>query len=310
MVDRDPLVRLSAVTEHGALTVAGRGVTAGIRGLATFAKSKPIGALSAALVVALVLMAVLAPLIAPFDPNATRTGPSFDAPSWNNLFGTDRFGRDVLSRIIWGGRSSLTVGVTSVLLGTVIGAGFGVVSGYFGGRTDILIQRVVDALMAFPTLVLALAVVAVLGSSTLILIITIAIVVSPLASRVARGSALSVKQEVYVEAARALGATAPRILGRHILPNLMAPLIVILSVQIGFAILIAASLAFLGLGGSPTDVAWGSMLSVEGRQDMQVAPWLGIFPGLFLSFTILSFNMLGDAIRDVLDPRLRGGTAK
>ncbi len=310
MVDRDPLVRLSAVTEHGALTVAGRGVTTGIRGLATFAKSKPIGALSAALVVALVLMAVLAPLIAPFDPNATRTGPSFDAPSWNNLFGTDRFGRDVLSRIIWGGRSSLTVGVTSVLLGTVIGAGFGVVSGYFGGRTDILIQRVVDALMAFPTLVLALAVVAVLGSSTLILIITIAIVVSPLASRVARGSALSVKQEVYVEAARALGATAPRILGRHILPNLMAPLIVILSVQIGFAILIAASLAFLGLGGSPTDVAWGSMLSVEGRQDMQVAPWLGIFPGLFLSFTILSFNMLGDAIRDVLDPRLRGGTAK
>ena len=310
MLDRGPLGRLGGATEHGALTVAWRPVVTGLRSVATFARSKPIGAFSAALIIALVLMSVLAPVISPYSPNKPLVGPIFDAPSWSNLFGTDGQGRDVLSRIIWGGRSSLMVGVTSVLFGTIIGAAIGVASGYFGGRTDLLVQRGVDALMAFPTLVLALAVVAVLGSSQPILILTIAIVVMPLASRVARGSTLSVKEEVYIDSARALGASASRILWRHILPNLMAPIIVILSVQIGFAILIAASLAFLGLGPPPPAVAWGSMLSLEGRENMEIAPWLGIFPGLFLSLTILSFNMLGDAIRDVLDPRLRGSRAR
>ena len=272
----------------------------------TFAKTQPLGAVAALLIVALVLSAALAPVLAPYDPNATRVGPVLHAPSWHFLFGTDNHGRDVLSRVLYGGRTSLLVGVTSVLVGTLAGVFLGLVSGYLGGWVDLVLQRGVDALMAFPALVLGLAVVSLLGTSVLNLILTIAIVIAPLATRVVRSVTLSIKQEVYVEAARATGATNARIVLRHIFPNVAAPVLIIVSVQIGLAILVASSLAFLGLGPPPPSTDWGSMLSREARRAMETAPWLGIFPGLFLSLTILGFNLFGDSLRDILDPRMRG----
>ena len=271
-----------------------------------FAKREPIGATAGVLIILLLLSAILAPVISEFDPTKTRVGRPFTGPGWDHWFGTDQVGRDVFSRVVHGGRVSLTVGIVSVLIGTTAGTIIGMLSGYFGGIIDIVLQRIIDAIMSIPTMVLALALISIFEPGTDKLILTIAVVMTPSSARIVRGAVLAVKPNMYVEAAKALGAGSRRILIRHILPNIVAPVLVIASVQIGNAILLEASLSFLGLGPPPPNPSWGYMISQEGRDVLTTAPWIGVFPGVFLSLTVFGFNMLGDTIRDVLDPKLRG----
>jgi ABC-type dipeptide/oligopeptide/nickel transport system permease subunit len=226
-------------------------------------------------------------------------------PSSKFFFGTDPLGRDVFSRIIYGSRVSLIVGFASVALGTLFGTLIGLVSGFWEGKVDQILQRAVDTCMAVPGIVLALAVVSVLGQSLTNIILVIALVIAPGASRVVRGAVLSIKQNTYIDAAYAAGASSWRLLLRHILPNVFAPILIIASVWLGNAIVIEAALSFLGLGTPPPTPTWGGMLSGEGRRNLEIAPYLAIFPGLAISVVVLAFNMLGDALRDLLDPRLR-----
>ena len=275
----------------------------------TLAKRKPLGALSAFILVTLIAVAILAPVLAPYDPyqfNLNERGLPIRLryPDRQFLCGTDAHGRDVFSRIIYGARVSLLVGFCSVLLGTCAGTLIGLVSGYWEGKTDQGLQRGVDTLMAFPGIVLALAVLSVLGQSLLNIILVIALVIAPGSSRIVRGAVLSLKQNAYVDAARAAGATSWRIILRHILPNVFAPVLIIASVWLGNAIVIEAALSFLGLGTPPPTPTWGGMLGGEGRRSLETAPYLAIFPGLAISIVVLAFNMLGDALRDIFDPRL------
>jgi peptide/nickel transport system permease protein len=278
-----------------------------------FARANPLGTAGAVIVVVLILSAVFAPVIATTDPNRVFIGSQVKPPGAVSrdgkvtfLWGTDDFGRDVFSRVVYGARVSLLVGFMSVGLGTLGGSIIGLISGFWGRWVDLFIQRVMDAIMCFPGLILALAIVSVLGPSTRNSFLAIVIVIIPGASRIVRGATMSVKQNVYVEAARAVGASEWRILGRHILPNVVAPIIVIASVTLGGAILTEASLSFLGLGTQPPTASWGQMLSGPGRRFLENHPNLAIFPGLALSLTVFAFNFLGDALRDVFDPRLRG----
>ncbi len=271
---------------------------------------KPLGAISAVILCGLIATAALAPLIAPYDPyrfNLNERGLPIrlHPPDAKFLFGTDTHGRDMLSRIIYGARVSLIVGFLSVAIGTLAGTLIGLVSGYWEGSIDQALQRLVDTLMAFPGIVLALAVLSVLGQSLLNIILVIGLVIAPGASRVVRGTVLSVKHNTYVDAARAAGASSWRIILWHILPNVFAPILIIASVWLGNAIVIEAALSFLGLGTPPPTPTWGGMLSGEGRRSLETAPYLAIFPGLAISIVVLAFNMFGDAVRDLLDPRLR-----
>ena len=280
------------------------------QGLALLVRRKPLGAASALILCALVVVAICAPLIAPYNPykfNLNERGLPIrmQPPSATFLFGTDPLGRDVLSRIVYGSRVSLIVGFASVTLGTLFGTLIGLASGYWEGRIDQTLQRAVDTTMAIPGIVLALAVVSVLGQSLTNIILVISLVIAPGASRVVRGTVFSVKQNAYIDAAYAAGASPWRIVGRHILPNVLAPILVIASVWLGNAIVIEAALSFLGLGTPPPTPTWGGMLSGEGRRNLETAPFLAIFPGLAISIVVLAFNMLGDALRDLLDPRLR-----
>lgn len=271
------------------------------------AQRQPLATVSLAVLVLLVLMAVLAPLVSPHDPYAIFPGQELQGPSAQFLFGTDETGRDVLSRIIYGARISLEVGFLSVGIGVSLGTFVGIVSGYFEGTLDLILQRIVDAFMAFPALILILALISIFGQTLLIVFIAIGIAIAPGTSRIVRSAVLSTKQNQYVEAARTVGAGSPRILFFHILPNVAAPIIVLASIWLGNAILIEASLSFLGLAGPPTTPDWGAMLSRTGRQFLEQAPWLAIAPGVAISLTVLAFNLFGDGLRDVLDPRLRGG---
>jgi len=273
-------------------------------------RRKPLGAISAVILCGLIATAALAPLIAPYDPyrfNLNERGLPIrlHPPDATFLFGTDTHGRDVLSRIIYGARVSLIVGFLSVVIGTLAGTLVGLVSGYWEGSIDQVLQRCVDTLMAFPGIVLALAVLSVFGQSLLNIILVIGLVIAPGTSRVVRGTVLSVKHNAYVDAARAAGASSWRIMLWHILPNVFAPILVIASVWLGNAIVIEAALSFLGLGTPPPTPSWGGMLSGEGRRSLETAPYLAIFPGLAISIVVLAFNMFGDAVRDLLDPRLR-----
>jgi peptide/nickel transport system permease protein len=252
------------------------------------------------------LTAVFAPLIAPYDPTETHPRDKLLKPSAEYWMGTDDLGRDVFSRIVYGARTSLFAGVTATIFGTLLGSLIGMVSGYAGGGTDTIIQRVMDSLQVLPAIVLLLVVVVALGPSMWNIVWALSIFTLPGAARIVRSATLSVKSESYVEAARLVGARPARILVYHILPNVTAPIIVIASVTIGAAILAEASLSFLGLGVPPPSPSWGGMLASSGRRYFESAPWLAWFPGLAITLTVLAFNLLGDTLRDVLDPRLRG----
>jgi peptide/nickel transport system permease protein len=254
------------------------------------------------------LTAVCADLIAPYDVYEINQQLQFTPPSLAHWLGTDEFGRDVLSRIIYGARIALFIGLVSSFLGATGGAVIGVFSAYLGGKTDLWIQRLMDILLAFPLLVLALAIVTVLGRSIPNLIVAIAIPVIPRTARIVRSSALTAKENVYVEAARAVGSSHLRVMWRHIVPNVMAPFLIVLTAQLGSAILTEASLSFLGLGTAEPTPSWGLMLSGGAPMYAEKAPWLAIFPGLAISLAVFGFNLFGDSLRDALDPKLRHRT--
>jgi ABC-type dipeptide/oligopeptide/nickel transport system permease subunit len=265
----------------------------------------PIGAVFGGIILLIVVLAITAPWITPYDP-VTTSLETFEPPTLDHPFGTDDIGRDQLTRVIYGSRISLYVGLISVGVGITSGATLGLVSGFVGGKFDLILQRFVDGMQSIPGLVLAMALVSVLGTSTTNAMLAIAVVVIPSSSRVIRGAVLAVKQNVFIEAARTLGASPTRVMLRHLLPNVVAPILILVSASLGGAILVEAGLSFLGLGTQPPNPSWGLMLATSGRRYMEIAPWLAIFPGLAISITVLSFNMLGDTVRDILDPRLRG----
>jgi peptide/nickel transport system permease protein len=273
--------------------------------LVTFARRRPLGALAGVTVVLMALAAALAPVLAPYDPLETNFVALLRPPSREYPLGTDAFGRDMLSRVLYGARTALLVGFCSAFLGASLGALLGVVSAYFGGKVDLALQRLTDVLLSFPIIVLALAVVAVLGTGVVNVILAITVPTVPQVARVVRASALSVRQMPYVEAARSVGAGHWRIMLRHMLPNLMAPYLIMLTAFLGQAILLEASLSFLGLGVAEPTPAWGLMLRGAGVQFAERAPWLAIAPGVAISAAVFAFSLLGDALRDALDPRLR-----
>lgn len=277
------------------------------RKLRRAARRKPLGAIGAGIILIFALVALFAPLLAPHDPFLIDSNNLLAAPSWNNWMGTDEYGRDIMSRIIYGARVSVFVGLMAVGIGSSSGALLGLVSGYFGGTVDYVIQRVMDTLMAFPTLILALAMVAVLGPSIQNVIIALAIVKLPNACRVVRATTLSVRERPFIVAARNLGLGHARILLVHILPNCLAPFIILATAGLGSAILSEASLSFLGLGTPPPEPSWGAMLSGKTQRYMMEAPWLAIAPGLAITLVVFGFNFLGDALRDLLDPHQREG---
>jgi len=252
----------------------------------------------------MVASAAGAPLLAPSDPLEHRLGERLAGPSRIHLLGTDGYGRDVLSRILWGGRVSLLVGFGSVMLAFALGVPVGILAGFAGGRTDAWLMRVVDVFMSFPTLILGLVFVAVLGPGVEKLIAAIAVAVSPQFARLARGPTLAIREREFVEAARAMGASQGRIMLRHILPNILGELMVMASLWMATAIRIEANLSFIGLGVTAEVPTWGNMVR-EGLQFLGTAPWLALYPGLAILFAVLAFNMMGDGLRDAMDPRLR-----
>jgi peptide/nickel transport system permease protein len=294
----------AAATTASATILAPRSTGFGA-GLWQAARRKPLGALSFAVIVLLVFLAAFAGVISPYGPYELGLD-TLQGPGAYHLMGTDEIGRDVFSRVVHGARVSLYVGLIAVTLGTLGGSLIGLISGYFGGWTDSIIQRLIDIIMAFPGLVLALVVISVLGTGTTKSMVAIAVVLIPGAARVVRGVVLSLKERPFVEAARAIGGTHLHILRRHVMVNTVAPVIILISITLGNAILIEASLSFLGLGTPLPKPSWGAMLAGSGRRYMEQAPWLALFPGLAISLTVLAFNLLGDAVRDLLDPRLRG----
>jgi len=258
----------------------------------------------AIVVVALIIMAIAAPLIAPYDPNAQDYDHLREAPSWSHPFGTDNFGRDILSRVIYGARVSLAVGFFGTTFGVVLGVVIGLLAGYYGGWVDAILMRLLDVQLAFPGILLAIAIIAVLGIGPQNVVIAIGIFSVPIFARVLRGSILTLKQQDFMMAARAIGVSDRRLMFHHLMPNALAPIVVLSTLRLGTAILTAASLSFLGLGVKPPTAEWGAMLS-DGRQFLQLAPHIAIFPGLAILIVMLALNLLGDGLRDALDPRLR-----
>ncbi|WP_206515581.1 ABC transporter permease [Georgenia faecalis] len=271
--------------------------------LATLRRDR-IGMLGAVLVVVITVTAVLAPWIAPFDPLAMSSGNRLVGPSSTFLLGSDEAGRDLLSRALYGARTSLTVSLTVVTLAGLIGVALGLVSGYYRGILDGVTMRFMDILFAFPTLLLALAVVSTLGPEVRNLVLALVVVFVPSFARVTRGAALAVGAEPYVEAARSVGVSNFRIITRYVLPNVMAPIAVQFTISLANAILVEASLGYLGLGVPPPTPSWGAMLA-SGKAFIELSMWPSVVPGLFIMLTVLGFNLLGDALRDSLDPRLR-----
>ncbi len=258
----------------------------------------------AAVLLAAVIAALAAPLLSPHDPLKQDLGNALARPGRTHVLGTDNVGRDVLSRVIWGTRVSLVAGLVSVALATAAGSLLGLLAGYWGGRVDGMVMRLMDAVLSFPPLVLALALGAVLGAGLSGVLIALGVVYTPTFARLMRGQVLSIKARDYIDAARALGASGLRVACRHIVPNAAAPIIVQASLSVAFTILAEASLSFLGLGIQPPQPSWGSMINA-GRGYMQQAPWIVFGPGAALFVTVVGLNVVGDAVRDALDPRLR-----
>jgi peptide/nickel transport system permease protein len=271
-----------------------------------FARRKPLGALGGVLLVVMALTALFADQLATHDPIATQASATLARPSEEHWLGTDHLGRDMYSRLVHGARVSLIVGLGSTLLGSVLGGIIGLLSGYAGGKTDLIAQRLLDILQGLPLLVLALVMSAALGPSIHNVIIAISIPIVPRASRIIRASVLSIREMQYIEAARALGLRHVRIAFRHVLPNTIGPFIVLVTAQLGAAILVEAALSFLGLGVPEPYPSWGRMLSVSAAEYAQKAPHLVLFPGIAISLAVFGSNLFGDALRDTLDPRLRG----
>ena len=271
-----------------------------------FIRAKPLGAAGGFIILLMLAVALLASVVAPYDPYQPDYAAQFAAPGAEHWLGTDEFGRDVLSRIMYGARIALFVGFAASLSGCSLGAGLGVLSAYCGGKVDLLLERVMDVLLAFPQLILALAVASILGPAVPNVVIAVAIPIIPRAARVVRATALSVKQNQYVEAAHGLGATHYRVVGQHILPNVAAPYLIMLTAQLGTAILAEAALSYLGLGAAEPTPSWGLMLSGSAPSYAEKAPWIGLFPGIALSLAVFGFSLFGDSLRDALDPKLRG----
>jgi peptide/nickel transport system permease protein len=296
---------MERATDPGALAASAAPESKGwLRAVQNFARLQPLGAIGAVIVMLLVAVAILAPYITTFGPKDT----GFDAylsPSYVHWFGTDNIGRDVYSRVVWGARLSLYVGLTSVGVGVTLGALWGIFTAYWGGPLDAITQRVVDVVMGFPPIVLALGLMAVLGQSVNNVILALVVLLSPSAARTMRSSVLSLKEMAYVESARAVGSSTLRVIFRHLVPNCLGTYIVLFTVNVAYAIVVEAALSFLGLGSPPDEPSWGGMLTAA-TQSLERAPWIAFFPGVAISLVVFGLNLLGDAIRDLTDAKLRG----
>jgi peptide/nickel transport system permease protein len=269
-------------------------------------RDKPLGAVGGVLLLVFVLVGLTAQWIAPYGYNEIAPIDRLKPPSWEHWFGTDNLGRDLLSRCIYGAQLSVIIGCSAALLATAISALIGIVSGYAGGRFDLIVQRFVDAWQSFPDLIILIVVVSVIGPGMPQIIGTLALLLGIAGSRIVRSAVIGVREHMYVHAAQSVGASVPRILWRHILPNVMPPIIVLLTTRVGTVILAESGLAFLGLGVPPPSPTWGAMLSGSGRTYMLQGPWLALAPGLCLTAVVYATNVFGDALRDLLDPRMRG----
>ena len=276
-----------------------------LAGILEFARRRPLGAIGAAVVALMIVVAALAGVLAPYDPVAVDFGAMLTRPSAQHWLGTDAFGRDVMSRLIYGSRTALFVGFGAAFVGATAGAILGVGSAYFGGRLDLYLQRLMDIFLSFPLIILALAIVAILGNALHNVIMAITIPMIPRCALVIRSSALSIREMPYVDAARAAGFGHTRIILRHMLPNVMASYLILLTAFLGQAILLESSLSFLGLGVQEPTAAWGLMLRGAAIEFAETAPWMAIFPGLAISLAVFAFNLFGDSLRDALDPKLR-----
>jgi len=281
-------------------------VTTPVRVVARFARRKPLGALGAAWMTAMILVAVLAGVISPHDPYHVYADDVQHPPSKTFPLGTDNLGQDVLSRLFYGARTSLYVGVVAVAVGITAGFFLGIFTAYTGGPVDLALQRLIDAMISFPSIILAMAIMAVLGASVHNVIMALVFVLIPPTVRTVRSQVLSLKEMDYITAARAIGCSPLRIIFRHIVPNCFAIYIIMATITLGFAIIVEASLSFLGIGVPPGTPTWGGILTSATQQHIKIAPWIAIAPGVAISSVVFSVNWLGDALRDVLDPRLRG----
>jgi peptide/nickel transport system permease protein len=276
-----------------------------LRSALTFCRRQPLGTIGLVIVLVMLLAGVTAEWIAPYDPEENDFAAQVEPPSWAHVMGTDQFGRDLFSRIVHGARTALIVGFTAAIVGGVVGLVLGVASAYFGGWFDLAFQRVMDVLMAFPVIIMALAVVAVLGTGVFNVILAITIPLVPRCARVVRANALAIREVPYVDAARALGFAHWRIILRHMVPNVMAPFLILVTAFVGQAILAEASLSYLGLGVQEPVPAWGLMLQGGAEEYATTAPWIAVFPGLAIALTVFGISLFGDALRDAIDPKLR-----
>ena len=278
--------------------------------LTRMVREKRLGTVGGIIVVALLFTGIFAEFLAPYGMNESNRGAALSAPSAEFLLGTDNLGRDLLSRIIFGARVSVLIGLGATALSTVFSLTIGIVTAYYGGLLDLLVQRVVDAWMALPGLVILMVIISIVGPGITTVIVVLGLHFGIIDSRIYRGAALSVKEDMFVEAAQAVGCTVPRLLFRHILPNILPTAIILFTIDVPDIILIEAGLSFLGFGIPPPQPSWGSMLSGSGRSYMFLAPWMAIWPGVAIAVTVYGISMFGDALRDILDPRLRGAVGQ
>ena len=277
-----------------------------LRGIIRLFREKPLGAIGAVIVVIFLFCGIFADWLAPFGINQISPVNRLKPPSARFWLGTDHLGRDMLSRILYGARLSVIIGIAGASLATFISIALGVISGYFGGKVDMITQRLVDAWMSFPELVILIAVVSVVGPGMYQIIVILGLTFGIGGSRIIRGAVVSVRETMYIHATQSMGASTWRVLWRHILPNIMPPVLVLFSTRVGSVILVESGLSFLGLGVPPPAPSWGGMLSGTGRTYMYLAPWLALAPGLCLTMVVYGINVFGDALRDLLDPRMRG----
>ena len=270
-----------------------------------FMRKQPLGTAGMAIVLVMILASIFAPVLTPYDPEANSFEHMLTAPNIDFLLGTDQFGRDILARIIYGARTALFVGFCAAFIGATVGLVLGVASAFFGGKFDLIFQRIMDIFMSFPLIIMALAVVAIFGTGVQNVIIAITIPFIPRCARVVRSSALAIREIPYIDAARANGFSNTRIIMRHMVPNVMAPYLIMITAFVGQAILLEASLSYLGLGVQEPPPAWGLMLQGGAEEYAESAPWVAVWPGVAISLAVFGFNLFGDAVRDTLDPKLR-----